>query len=114
MAKTETPKKSKLQELVEFTDFLAEEVRENGQRFAQDLAKFKKLGDPHSEEYFDLLSELWVEADVVRLKAVHAKQGIDRLLNYLENHEELQQARKNPRTAQFRARHDDQARRRAS
>lgn len=88
------PKKSKLQMMprpqpsVEGANSLMEEVRDYGREFGRYLSRFKRLKNPESEQYFDQLIELWTSAEVVRMKAVHTKQEIDRLLTHLENAEE--------------------------
>jgi hypothetical protein len=49
--------------------------------------KFQKLfddlmqTDQTSERAFDLLSELWVEAEVVRSKAEHSKEELDAVMD---------------------------------
>jgi hypothetical protein len=37
--------------------------------------------NPTSERAFDLLSDLWVEAEVIRSKAEHSKEELDAVMN---------------------------------
>lgn len=37
--------------------------------------------DPLSEKAFDLLSELWVHAEVIRSKAEHSKEELDAVMD---------------------------------
>ena len=58
-----------------------DEVREAAEDFNRTLDKLKKC-EPGSERYYDVLcGDLYVLADVVRMKAAGAKQEADRLMN---------------------------------
>lgn len=95
-----------------------EEVREAAQDFNRILDKLQQ-SERGSERYFDLLcGDLFVKADIVRLKAAGAKQEADRLMNQrdrLERQQNAQKRKTNHRAARHnRPRLSDLVRRRAS
>ena len=104
-------------------EYAMEEVLEAARDFSRGMDKLKK-SERGSDRYYGLLcGDLYVLAEVVRLKAAGAKQESDRLSNQrdrLERKENAQKSKKNRTTAAFvhrlhRSRPiSDQARRRVS
>jgi hypothetical protein len=95
-----------------------DEVREAAEGFNRTLDKLKRC-EPGSERYFSVLcGDLYVLADVVRMKAAGAKQEADRLMNRrdrLERQRKTQKRKRDHRAVRHRSREiGDMARRRAS
>jgi hypothetical protein len=67
---------------IELAEELMEKVLESADKFRGYFEELKR-SDPASERFFDLLSELWAEAEVLRTKAAHSKQETDALMDYL-------------------------------
>ncbi|HEX5483420.1 MAG TPA: hypothetical protein VFZ08_12415 [Terriglobia bacterium] len=66
----------------ETAEGLMEEIIESAKAFEKFYQRLQKTRR-NSEAYFDLLSELWAEAEVLRTKAAHSKEATDRLMDAL-------------------------------
>jgi hypothetical protein len=62
---------------------LADEVLESADKYRRFLQQLKRIS-PGTEKYFDLLAELSVESQVLKTKASHAEEELDRLMDGLE------------------------------